>query len=81
MFILPLPQVAAPIFLKEMAMWPDAAVGAFMGGYIVIYGNFQTSSGSVLGVFKCAPKSTPNIHAAVWKWTLLLGVVSAVGEW
>mmetsp|Transcript_17284 Transcript_17284/g.30464 ORF Transcript_17284/g.30464 Transcript_17284/m.30464 type:complete len:536 (+) Transcript_17284:142-1749(+) len=37
-------EIAAPIFLRGVLDWPELTIGLFMGGYIIMYGYFQTST-------------------------------------
>jgi predicted MFS family arabinose efflux permease len=50
-------EVAAPLFLRLVLGWSDVAIGAFMGGYIIIYGVLQGLTSTMLGAEKSSEKS------------------------
>ena len=68
-------EIAAPIFLKEIVNWPDSAVSATMGVYIVVYGQLQVlSRRACLAPCGCNPPKSRHVVP----WTGALGVVCAV---
>jgi len=65
-------EVPLPFFLRSAdgLEWPREAVGAFLAGYIILYGQLQSwSPQTVLSPLGQAP---PNkLSAALWAWLLL----------
>ena len=68
-------EIAAPIFLKKIVQWPDSAVSAIMGIYIIVYGQLQVLSRRVcLGPCGCNPPHSWHVVP----WTTILGAICAV---
>ena len=68
-------EIAFPVFLKTMVLWPDSAVSAAMGAYIIMYGLLQTNSPRLcLKPLKCSPPTS----SSVAPWTIGLCVLCAI---
>ena len=69
-------EIATPIFLAKALGWSPAVVSGLMGIYTIIYGKLQAASNALcLTPLKCTPPRPSN----VLPWTIILGVVSAIG--
>lgn len=68
-------EIAFPIFLKNVVNWPDSAVSAAMGMYIIIYGILQGYSPKLcLERFGCQPPKSKHVAP----WTLVLGMICTI---
>ena len=67
-------EISTPIFLKQVLLWEDFATGAFMAGYIIVYGYLQASTTQL---FKKQPPGSRSVVVSISMlsvWTLGLGL-------
>lgn len=57
-------EIAAPLFLTSVMGWPRFTAGIFMGGYIIMYGNFQTVTSKMYKQAKVAKVNSTDDGAA-----------------
>ena len=68
-------EIAFPIFLKKILRWPNSAVSAAMGFYIIMYGGLQGYSPRLcLKPMGCQPPQSKHVAP----WTFVLGLLCLI---
>lgn len=70
-------EVAAPLFFRNIIGWTEFEVGLFIGGYVIVYGYFQTATAKI---YKAKNKDAKKTS---WRPSCLRGVppVQHIGGW
>ena len=69
-------EVAAPLFFRNIIGWTEFEVGLFIGGYVIVYGYFQTATARMY-------KTKPGAKKNRWRPACFRGVppVSHIAGW